>query len=315
MLVPRQGRRERAYQTDTGATEDAASGRAAQAGWHKGVSLAPPGGALPRRQGTAGQGRLRQDPFVSVQETEPVELAPGVWRCGTELVNWYLVEEDGRVTVVDAGLPGYRPQLDRALARMGRSLGDVAAVLLTHAHVDHVGIAEPLRQETGVAVHVHTGDESLARTRKPIGKNERSFVADLRHPFVYRLVGHMLGAGVVKTRKIAEVTTFSDGETLELPGRPRVVHTPGHTSGHCSFHLPERGALLVGDALCTLNPVTGRRGPQLMPRSFNLSTATCLDSLASMQDIPADVLLPGHGEPWREGVTTAVEEARAAGVT
>ena len=76
---------------------------------------------------------------MSVEETEPTELAPAVWRCGTELVNWYLVEEDGRVTIVDAGLPGYRPQLDRALARMGRSLGDVATVLLTHAHVDQSG--------------------------------------------------------------------------------------------------------------------------------------------------------------------------------
>ena len=252
---------------------------------------------------------------MSVKETEPTELAPGVWRCGTELVNWYLVEEGGRVTIVDAGLPGYRPQLDRALARMGRSLGDVAAVLLTHAHVDHVGIAEPVRQETGVAVHVHADDESLARTRKPTRKNERSSLLDLRHPFVYRLIGHMLGAGVMKTKRIAEVTTFSDGETLDLPGHPHVVHTPGHTSGHCSFHLPERGALLVGDALCTLNPVTGRRGPQLMPRSFNLSTATCLDSLAKLQGLAADVVLPGHGEPWRDGVAAAVDAARGAGTT
>ena len=127
--------------------------------------------------------------------------------------------------------------------------------------------------------------------------------------------GHMLGAGVLKTKKFAEVTTFSDGETLDLPGRPRVVHTPGHTSGHCSFHLPERGALIAGDELCTLNPVTGRRGPQLMPRSFNLSTATCLDSLTKLQGLAADVVLPGHGEPWRDGVPAVIERARAAGTT
>src|SRR5437773_1722509 len=123
---------------------------------------------------------------VAVQETEPVELAPGVWRAGTELVNWYLVEDGGRVTIVDAGLPGYRPQLDRALARMGRGLGDVAAVILTHAHADHVGIAEPVRAELGVAVHVHADDEELARTRKPSRKNERSSLPYLRYPFVYR---------------------------------------------------------------------------------------------------------------------------------
>src|SRR5947208_3259410 len=99
---------------------------------------------------------------VAVRVTEPVELAPGVWRAGTELVNWYLVEDDGRVAIVDAGVPKYRPQLDAALAKMGRSLGDVAAIVLTHAHVDHVGFAEPLRGETGVAVHVHADDEHLA---------------------------------------------------------------------------------------------------------------------------------------------------------
>ena len=103
---------------------------------------------------------------VGVKVTEPVELAPGVWRAGTAFVNWYLLEEDGRVTIVDAGLPRYRPQLDRALERMGRSLADVAAIVLTHAHPDHVGLAEPLRVELGVPVHVHAGDEQLARTKK-----------------------------------------------------------------------------------------------------------------------------------------------------
>src|SRR5437868_6245846 len=136
---------------------------------------------------------------VGVKVTEPVELAPGVWRAGTELVNWYLVEEGGRVTIVDAGLPRYRPQLDRALERMGRSLADVAAIVLTHAHPDHVGLAEPLRVELGVPVHVHAGDEQLARTKKAAAKNERSFLPYLRYPFAYRLLGHLIAAGAGAT--------------------------------------------------------------------------------------------------------------------
>jgi glyoxylase-like metal-dependent hydrolase (beta-lactamase superfamily II) len=109
------------------------------------------------------------------------------------------------------------------------------------------------------------------------------------------------------------VTTFADGDTLDVPGRPRVVHTPGHTTGHCSFHLADRGALIVGDEVCTLNPLSGSRGPQLMPRSFNLSSGTCLDSLAKLEQLEADVVLLGHGEPWTDGVPTLVERARAAG--
>jgi glyoxylase-like metal-dependent hydrolase (beta-lactamase superfamily II) len=250
---------------------------------------------------------------VAVAVTEPVELAPGVWRAGTEIVNWYLVEEDGHVTIVDAGVPRFRPQLDTALARMGGSLGDVAAVVLTHAHVDHVGFAEPLRAETGVAVHVHADDERLATTRKPFGKNERTMLPYLRYPFAYRLVAHLIAGGAGKTKPIASVTTFADGETLDVPGRPRVVHTPGHTTGHCSFHLADRGALIAGDEVCTLNPLSGSRGPQLMPRAFNLASGTCLDSLAKLQQLEADVVLPGHGEPWTDGVAELVERARAAG--
>ena len=52
-----------------------------------------------------------------------------------------------------------------------------------------------------------------------------------------------------------------------------------------------------------------------MPRSFNLSTATCLDSLAKLQGLAADLILPGHGEPWRDGVAAAVDAARGAGTT
>ena len=117
---------------------------------------------------------------MAVRTTEPTELASGIWRLGTELVNWYLVEDGGRLTVVDAGAPKYRPQLDTALTRLGRSLGDVAAIVLTHAHSDHTGFAERLRTETSVPVYVHTDDESLAATGKQSGKREASFLPYLR---------------------------------------------------------------------------------------------------------------------------------------
>lgn len=99
-----------------------------------------------------------------------------------------------------------------------------------------------------------------------------------------------------------------------MPGRPRAIHTPGHTRGHVVFHFPDRGVLFLGDLLCTLNPLTGRRGPQLMPRPFNLSSAQMLDSLGRVESVDA-VLHFGHGEPWREGAATAVERARATGFT
>ena len=119
----------------------------------------------------------------------------------------------------------------------------------------------------------------------------------------------------MKPVPIRKLTTYADGETLDVPGRPRVIHTPGHTTGHCSLWFESVGALIVGDELCTLHPLTGARGPQLMPRSFNLSSAKCLDSLTKLQDVEAEVVAVGHGEPWREGAAAAVERARATGPT
>ena len=71
-----------------------------------------------------------------------MEIAPGIRRIGNGLINVYLVEEAGSVTIIDAGAPGYWSDLPAELREMGRSLDDVRAVVLTHGHTDHIGFAE-----------------------------------------------------------------------------------------------------------------------------------------------------------------------------
>jgi glyoxylase-like metal-dependent hydrolase (beta-lactamase superfamily II) len=245
----------------------------------------------------------------------PTEIAEGVHRLGDDLVNLYLVEEGGRLAVVDAGLPAHRGQLESYLPTIGRTLADIEAVILTHAHIDHVGIADGVRRDTGAPVHVHEADENLART----GKNhprDGSLLPYLRHPATWRLLAMMARSGGAKPAKIAEVTTFgSAAGTLDVPGRPRVIPTPGHSPGHVAFHLPERGVLFAGDALCTYNPLTGRRGPQVMPRAFALSARGELEALSALEPLEAALLLPGHGDPWTDGPAAAVARAREVGVT
>jgi glyoxylase-like metal-dependent hydrolase (beta-lactamase superfamily II) len=250
---------------------------------------------------------------VLAAETKPTEIADGAVRLGTELVNWYLVEEGGGVSIVDAGMPRYRPQLERGLALLGREPADVQAIVLTHAHADHVGVAEPLRTELGIRVYVHGQDERLARTKKQFGKREASLLPYLRHGAAWRLLGHLGTSGTPKA--IGDVTTFADGDTLALPGRPRVLHTPGHTEGHCCLWLPDRRLLVVGDLLCTWNPLTGARGPQLLPRAFNRSSTQMLASLERIEALEAQTLVFGHGEPWSGGAGEAVERARSRGPT
>src|SRR5438105_14934144 len=94
----------------------------------------------------------------------PTQVADGVLRLGTRLVNWYLVEEDGRVTVVDCGLPRYYDQLEPGLAVLVRGLDDVAAVVLTHGDGDQVGFSERLRSKSCARVYVH--EELVTMTTK-----------------------------------------------------------------------------------------------------------------------------------------------------
>jgi glyoxylase-like metal-dependent hydrolase (beta-lactamase superfamily II) len=233
-------------------------------------------------------------------------IADGVYRCGTELVNWYIVDDGGRLTIVDCGAKGYWPQLDEALRELGRSRDDIAAVVLTHGHVDHVGFAERLRSETGVPVYVHEDDREMVLTGK-IQKTEGSMLPYLRHPFAYKMILHLARNGP-SIAKVQEVTTYADGERLDVPGRPLAIHTPGHSRGHCALQF--ENVLFAGDALVTLHPLKGTRGPQLAPDAFSVDTAHALESLGRLPESP--VLGVGHGDPWTEGTAAAVSRARQA---
>lgn len=253
-------------------------------------------------------------------DTEPVlngvKVADGVRRFDDGVVNWYLVEDGDALTLVDAGFPADWSMLTTALGTLDRRLSDLRAVVITHGHVDHIGFAERARREAGAEVLVHTADEPLLHSPAAIAKSERSPLRYLNHAATRKLVLKATLAGAPLAKKVRELTTFADGELLErVPGRPRVIHTPGHTDGHCALHLPERGVLFVGDALVTRNPYTGETGPRLVSAAATKDTAQALASLDRIAAVEADVLLPGHGEPWRGGTAEAVRLARAAGIS
>jgi glyoxylase-like metal-dependent hydrolase (beta-lactamase superfamily II) len=239
------------------------------------------------------------------------EVAPGVWRLGSDFINWYVVEESGRLTAIDAGVPKFGETLDEDLAAAGFSVTDVEAVVLTHSDSDHTGVV-PSLQEAGARVLIHSGDQETLRRPRPKKGDARPsrLVREMWRPGLYRMMGTMARLGAGHPPKIEGAETFSDGDVLDVPGRPRVVHTPGHTPGNSAIWLEQRGVLFAGDTICTLNPLTRSRGPQLMPSSFNVSNADAAESLARLERLEAGVVLMGHGEPWLEGPRAAVAAAR-----
>ena len=161
---------------------------------------------------------------------------------------------------------------------------------------------------------IHGDDVQALRTGalKPIDGGPLNLLRSLYHPTPYQLFAHLVRNGGVRPTKVDGAETFGDGDVLDVPGAPRVVATPGHTRGHSVLLFEHHAALFVGDQLCTLNPLSGATGPQLMPSLLNTSTAQAFQSLVRLEDLEAAAVLPGHGEPWLGSVAGAVARARAA---
>ena len=233
------------------------------------------------------------------------EVAPRIRRLGREIVNSYLVEDGGSVVIVDAGAPSYWGELPAELAAMGRSLGDVRSVLLTHGHSDHIGFAETARQ-SGIEIRVHELDAALARSEVP---NPARGVGPFRLGPLLSFLLFSARHGALRIPKIQQVSTFGDGVVLDVPGAPTVIHLPGHTPGSAALHFGGHDALFVGDAFATYAVTTGRTGPQVAP--FTADLVQAIESLRRIEHLEVPLVLPGHGPAWHQGIAAAVAAVRA----
>jgi len=246
-----------------------------------------------------------------------VQVADRIHRVSGGVTNFYLIEESGKYTVVDAGTPQDWKLLVSSLSELGATANDLDAVLVTHAHTDHVGFAEQARTDAGAVVWIHEADAEAARQGKLQWKNERSSFSPryLSRGTFWSTALSLGKRGATKLVPIKEVSSFRDGEVIEVPGSPRALHTPGHTPGSAAIVVESRSALMTGDALCTWNAYTGRVGPQIMPSALNMSNAQAFESLDRLATVTADVILPGHGDPFTQGIPEAIRQARAAGTS
>ena len=239
-------------------------------------------------------------------------VAEGIHRIEDAYTNWYLVEDDEGFTVVDAGVPSSWASLQQALAELGRSPADVNALVLTHAHFDHIGFAERLRRELRVPVYVHENDVPLARHPHQYAHERPRSLYMASQPKALPVVASLLKNRAFWPRPLAHGIRFDNG-SLPVPGAPRVVPTPGHTLGHVSFYFEDRDALIAGDAVVTLDPYTAKSGPRLVARAATADVERAERSLSAIAGTGARTILPGHGAPWTQGAEALTEAALKAG--
>ncbi|MET9774089.1 MBL fold metallo-hydrolase [Streptomyces sp. NPDC006367] len=238
------------------------------------------------------------------------QVADGTYLVHGSHTNWVLLAEGDAVTLVDTGYPGDRGLLLDSLARIGSSPEAVTAVLITHAHNDHLGSAEHLRAAHGTPVLLHEAEVPHARRDFLQQVSVGTVLRNGWRPGVLPWAVHVIRRGGTEHHPVTAPAPFPADGALDLPGRPVPVHTPGHTDGHCAYHLPDAGVVISGDALVTGHATSRLRGPQLLPGMFHHDRERAAASLDVLAELDGDVLLPGHGPLHRGPVGDAARQAR-----
>ncbi|PPG06197.1 MBL fold metallo-hydrolase [Rathayibacter sp. AY1F4] len=196
----------------------------------------------------------------------------------------------------------------RSVVAIGRRPGGAGARWTSSSSSTGSSGEGAARACTGTS-HLHAADQPLAAQPYSYRRQRTPFVYPLLHPSAIPVLGAMARAGALAVPPVHGTLPLTAGAVLDVPGSPRVLATPGHTDGHVSLHLPERDAVIGGDALVTLDPYSARTGPHLVARAATADTAQSLDSLRVLAGTGARTLLPGHSAPLRLGVAAAAELA------
>ncbi|MDA3643095.1 MBL fold metallo-hydrolase [Saccharopolyspora indica] len=237
------------------------------------------------------------------------EAAKNVFCFGGTDVNWVILREGTDLTLIDGGWPGDVPAVENSIRSIGSKPEDLRAILLTHAHIDHMGAVENFHRRFGTPVYADPIEVHHAR-REYLEQASADDVDKGPMPQTQEWWEKVQEVGATEDLQIDDVKPVSAGP-LDIPGRPIAVPTHGHTSGHAAFHLPDSHAVITGDALLTAHPTSQFDGPQLCPWFFAHSPPDALTALDALEVLDAEVILPGHGDPLRMHIADAVGIARS----
>ncbi|MEI6372997.1 MAG: MBL fold metallo-hydrolase [Actinomycetes bacterium] len=244
-------------------------------------------------------------------DSTPVQIDSGLWALrlplpleGLRYVVSYVREVPKGIVLVDAGwnTPQSWASLESGLAHIGYNVHDVQAVVVTHAHPDHLGLAGPIRQESGALICLHERDALLVPTSTT---KLTDFLSSYRR-FLTEC-GAPLDEVLAVTEDMVEAVTYldmpspdrlmTDGEVLvDIDPSLRVIGTPGHSPGHVCLFDEKRRHVLTGDhVLPRVTPNVSRR-----PGQPSHPLAAYLASLRLLLGLEVDWVLPAHEWPLRD---------------
>jgi steroid delta-isomerase-like uncharacterized protein len=271
--------------------------------YYDGADFARQAGLLPARESAAEQrmtalvnARTRLGRRLFSPATD--QVADGVWviRGGfpQKTMNVYLIEDDGGVTVFDAGIRS----MTKGVGSIAAQHGGINRIVLGHGHADHRGAAPGL----GVPVYCHP--EEVADAEGDGGSYYFDF-SKLERAFARVMMPRLLRSWDGGPVKIAG--TVEEGD--DVAGF-KVIHLPGHAPGLIGLWRESDSLALVSDTLYTLDPETGRHGhPRVPHRAFNKDTEQARESLRKLAAMEPSAAWPGHADPVTGDVRSQLEKA------
>ncbi|MFC6706222.1 MBL fold metallo-hydrolase [Flexivirga alba] len=223
--------------------------------------------------------------------------------------NWVLIRDGQDLTLIDAGYPKDVDGLVASVQQLGHRIEDIRGVLITHAHIDHVGAIPALLQRHQVPTYADEHELPMLRGERHEQANTWDVVSRCWRPRVAKWAITIARAGARTDIRLPETQSLQANSPLDLPGAPRAVPCPGHTSGHTAYVLADAGIVVTGDALITAHPIVARSGPQQLPAFFSHAPAQTDAGLDALARLDVDTVLPGHGPVWRGSIKAAVDKA------
>jgi glyoxylase-like metal-dependent hydrolase (beta-lactamase superfamily II) len=218
-------------------------------------------------------------------------VVPGLWQVAIQYVNAFILDGGDGLTVIDAGMPDGDATILEAIRSIGRQPSDVARILATHCHSDHVGGLAALKRATSAPAFMHPVDAAMTRE----GRAMRPLTP--APGLVNRLICRfLLPAAPTEVEPTEIEREVSDGETL--PGGLRAIHVPGHCAGQLAFLWPERGGVLIA-ADAAANAFGLAASP--MYEDFDEGRR----SLARLSALDFEVAVFGHGKLIPSGASAA----------
>jgi glyoxylase-like metal-dependent hydrolase (beta-lactamase superfamily II) len=235
-------------------------------------------------------------------------------------VNCYLIEDEP-LTLIDTGPNSGKSldELEQALAAHGRTVEDLKLIILTHQHLDHTGLLEILARRSGaeVAAFHLLGPYLRDFAASAAADDEFSQGIMRRHgtPSELATVLGSVGAAFRAFGSGGEVThPVRDGDSLTLRDRRfQVLHRPGHSPSDTVFWDERRGILIAGDHLLghiSSNPLVSRPLEPDHAGERPHALLTYIESMSLTREMPAELVLTGHGEPVTDHVKLIDERFR-----